>query len=127
LITSSQENLIKEELNDLLEQEDLKWRQRAKEDWLKSGDRNSRYFHACTNQKHRRSRVSTIRDKEGRLCSTKEEIKGAFVDYFNELFKGGESLNVDNFIAGLDNRVSTTMNAKLLVEFTVDEISLALQ
>jgi len=38
--TSGQKDLIKEELNDLLEQEDLKWRQRAKKDWLRFGDRN---------------------------------------------------------------------------------------
>lgn len=41
---------VKAELNALLEEEDLKWRQRAKENWLKFGDRNSKYFHACANQ-----------------------------------------------------------------------------
>jgi hypothetical protein len=87
----------------------------------------SRFFYACANQKHRRSRISTIRDKEGRLCSSKEEIEGAFVAYFNELFKGGANLDVDNCIATLDSRESTNMNAKLLAEFTVEEISLALQ
>jgi hypothetical protein len=38
---------IMEELNDLLAQEALKWQQRAKENWLNYGDRNSKFFHAA--------------------------------------------------------------------------------
>ena len=41
------------EINDLLEQEELKWKQCAKEDWLRNGDRNTRYYHACASQKKR--------------------------------------------------------------------------
>jgi hypothetical protein len=124
--TSSQEDLIKEELNVLLEQKDLKWRQRAKENWLRFGDRNSKKFHACVNQKHRRSRISTIKDKNGQLCTTKEEIEGAFVDYFNELFKSGANLEVDICTTALDSRVTNAMNDKLLAVYTVKEISMAL-
>jgi hypothetical protein len=36
----SQEDFIKEELNNLLEQEDIKWRQRAEENWLRFRDHN---------------------------------------------------------------------------------------
>ena len=35
---------LKLELNSLLEQEELKWRQRAKEHWLKEGDHNIKFF-----------------------------------------------------------------------------------
>jgi hypothetical protein len=48
---------LKEELDNLLEAEDLKWRQRAKEDWLKYGDRNTKYFHACASQKNCRNLI----------------------------------------------------------------------
>jgi len=57
---------LKEELDNLLEVEDLKWRQRAKEDWLKYGDRNTKYFHACASQKNRRNLIREIADLRGK-------------------------------------------------------------
>jgi hypothetical protein len=46
-----EERLIKDELHLLLEQDDLKWIQRAKESWLQFGGRNTKCFHACASQK----------------------------------------------------------------------------
>lgn len=37
---------LKTELEVLLDEEDLFWRQRARENWLKEGDRNTKFFHA---------------------------------------------------------------------------------
>ncbi len=37
---------IKDKMHVLLEEEDLKWKQHARESWLKDGDRNAKYFHA---------------------------------------------------------------------------------
>jgi len=117
---------LKDELHNLLEQEELKWKQRAKENWLRNGDRNSKFFHACANQKHGRSRISVITDKDGRSCESKEEIESAFVSYFQELFTGGANLEVAACTEVLECKVTEDMNQKLLAEFTLDEISVAL-
>jgi hypothetical protein len=41
-----EEKELREEINVMLEQEKLKWRQRAKENWLRNGDRNTKYLYA---------------------------------------------------------------------------------
>jgi predicted helicase len=48
------ETALKDEIHNLMEQEEAKWKQRAKEDWLKNGDRNTRYFHACATIKKKK-------------------------------------------------------------------------
>lgn len=40
-----EDRVLREELDNLLAEEELYWAQRAKQRWLELGNRNSRYFH----------------------------------------------------------------------------------
>jgi hypothetical protein len=111
---------IKGEIHDLLEQEESKWKQRAKEDWLRHRDRNTKYFHACATQKRRRNTV------EGRLCSTPESIEGAFVNYYSKLFTSAKPRNVEACTSAIVGKVTTEMNNCLTADFTMIEIKQAL-
>ena len=77
---------LQKELQILMEQEDLKWRQRAKTDWLKFRDRNLKYFHACANQRRKVNNIDHIRDERGALWENQEGVRGAFKNYFASLF-----------------------------------------
>jgi hypothetical protein len=44
-------SLLQSEINNIMEDEDLKWKQLAKEHWLKLGDKNTKFYHAYVNQK----------------------------------------------------------------------------
>jgi hypothetical protein len=61
------EKTLKEEINILLEQEYDRWRQRAKEKWLKNGDKNTKYFHACVNQRRWSNQILQIQNEKGQL------------------------------------------------------------
>ena len=53
------------EIELLLEKEDLRWKQRAKQNWYKDGDRNTQHFHAWANQRRRTNRIQKVRDTAG--------------------------------------------------------------
>lgn len=60
---------LKRELGLLLEKEDLRWKQRAKKHWLKNGDKNTKFFHACANQKRKKNIIKSVLDSHGRLAN----------------------------------------------------------
>jgi hypothetical protein len=67
---NEEETKLKANLNSLLEQEELKWRQRAKENWLKNGNQNTKYFHAYASQRSKKNDITEVLDKDGRSCVT---------------------------------------------------------
>jgi hypothetical protein len=123
----AQEQAVKEDLLALMDQEDMIWRQRAKINWLKVGNRNTKFFRACASQRSRSNKISKIEDKDGILCTTQEAIEEAFVNYFQEIFQAGDHLNVGACTCHIEYKVTPQMNQGLLEEFTVDDVSKALQ
>lgn len=49
---------LQKEVGTLLEIEDLKWRQRAKCNWYKLEDNNTKFFHACVSQRKKKIALS---------------------------------------------------------------------
>jgi hypothetical protein len=49
-------------LDELLAKEELWWSQRAKVQWLKSGDLNTKYFHYKASQRKRKNHIHQIYD-----------------------------------------------------------------
>jgi hypothetical protein len=70
---------LRRELQELMEKADLHWRQRAKIDWLKSGDRNTRYFHSCATSRKKKNTITSILDVDNQNCTTDKEVKLAFI------------------------------------------------
>jgi hypothetical protein len=117
------EAAVQEELEFLLEQEDLKCRQKAKAKWLKDGDRNTKFFHASANQRRKGHHIQSILDMDGRLCQTQAQIKEAFISYYKELFTAGDVRWVEDSVQAVEWKVSPEMNQKLLADFTIEKIS----
>jgi hypothetical protein len=126
MVGREEECQVQDEIHSLLEQEEVKWKQWAKENWLKYGDRNTKFFIASANQKNRSSHIEQILDQDGRLCSEQREIEGAFVSYFRTLFMAGENLEVEASTGAVQRRVTHAMNNRLLAEFAMEDISTAL-
>jgi ribonuclease HI len=116
----------KEELQSLMDKQDLQWQQRAKMDWLRCGDRNTKYYHACANYRRKTNRIAKIVDGNGAGCETEVEIKNAFINYFEDLFTSGHVGDISLCLQPLERRVSNEMNAELLKPFTGEEVYRAL-
>jgi hypothetical protein len=122
-IDSSRKNIeaehqLKDGLHTLLEEEDLKWRQRAKENWLKHGDRNTKLFHACANQRNQHNLITQIMDGQGHSCSSWVDIEQAFIPYFQDLFTSSRPQNIELCTQAIQSSVTPVMNQRLVAEIT---------
>ena len=64
--------------------EEVSWRQKSREIWLKEGDRNTKFFHKMANTHNRRNQLNRIKVK-GRCLIEESEIKEKVGKNFQEL------------------------------------------
>jgi hypothetical protein len=110
----------------LLSKEELWWKQRANEHWLKYSDRNTKYYHACANGKRKRNFVGEIYDDMGVKSATPVEVERAFVDYFHKLFSSEQVESLGLGLHLLEGWVDEGINEELTKPFTAAEIGEAL-
>ncbi|KAH7861063.1 hypothetical protein Vadar_021190 [Vaccinium darrowii] len=63
------------------------WRDKARVDWLKEGDKNTAFFHAKVAQRRMQNKLLGLENAEGTWCEEKEVIRGIVVDYFSSIFQ----------------------------------------
>ena len=76
---STKENLEIEaalclELEEWMEKEELKWKQKSKELWFWEGDRNSKFFHLSTIIRRHSNRINEIKLDDGSWLHGREQI-----------------------------------------------------
>ena len=129
-VQKSQDSIVvdesKRQLRELLDKEEIIWKQRLKFEWLKEGDRNTKYFHAVATSRRRNNMVEGILDFDNRWRSTKEEITSVFLDYFSNIYKTSSPTKMEKVFQVTTRKVDDQMNADLLREFTTEEVRQAL-
>lgn len=64
--------VVQKEMDFLLEEKDMKWKQRAKQRLLKEGDRNTKLFHQCANQRRKKNTIHKISYGNGNVTTPEE-------------------------------------------------------
>lgn len=77
---------IDDEITTVLEVEDLKWQQRVKKNWYQLGDKNTKFFHLCVTQCHKKNKIAAIQSEDGQPVKTWNEIEEVLVQHFQNLF-----------------------------------------
>ena len=128
MISLQEKTKIREELNQAYLEEEIFWKQKSRLTWLRSGDRNTRYFHAVTRGKRIRNTISSIQDSNGVIGKGQKEVARIAEDYFNNLYT---SVNTDpslyrGVFQGFQKRVTNEMNEDLLRMVTEEEVRTAI-
>ncbi|XP_061359052.1 uncharacterized protein LOC133303192 [Gastrolobium bilobum] len=75
------------ELQAILVREELMWFQRSRNQWLKFGDKNSKFFHASAVARRRHNRIVALKDDQGNWISDTDLLVNMATDFYQNLFK----------------------------------------
>ncbi|RVX13251.1 LINE-1 reverse transcriptase-like [Vitis vinifera] len=104
--------------------EEVHWRQKSRELWLKEGDRNTGYFHRMANAHRRNNSMDRIMIN-GELLTEDQEVRDGIVNEFQKLLSEEQGWRAD--IEGLQFKQLSSREADgLEVPFSMEEIHSAL-
>ncbi|XP_059064892.1 uncharacterized protein LOC131856943 [Cryptomeria japonica] len=117
------EKALKEELAELIRREELFWRDKSRELWIKEGDANTKKFHASVKAKRSRNRIDSIVDKDGNRRSSLEAIEEVAVNFFRELLGDGSNDNPSHPLTDVIHReVTDADNISLCCPFSLEKV-----
>ena len=120
-------NIVRRELNGLLDDEEIYWAQRSRVHWLKEGDRNMKFFHARVSKRRKLNMITGIWDKHGQWCEDKDSIANAAITYFENIYSTSNLNLIDEVTVAIPTIVTDEMNMELSKNFTREEIVTALK
>ncbi|GMI74475.1 hypothetical protein HRI_001116800 [Hibiscus trionum] len=118
---------IKLALNLEADKDELYWEQRAHSNWLKHGDRNTRFFHNWASYRKKKNRISSLRSDEGHSVTSDEDMACIASEFYKNLFTCAGTSDL-NFLQDIIHPVITPdMNENLLLPFNAADIYCALK
>ena len=112
----------REELNNLMHQEEVFWRQHLRVIWLPTSNKNKKFFHKRASQRKRKNQIEGLMDEGGVWRSGEENIVGVAKRYFTNLFSTSNPNTIDDMLESVEAVVTEDMNESLLLPFNGVEV-----
>lgn len=112
---------LKEEVKVIWKQEEIYWGTRAKLNWLKWGDKNTKYFHTLAMQRREINTIHRIKNRNRDSIEDSEETMQNFKETYEDLFKGSDGEDEEHVIQHISRLVTSEDNSRLLKEIHQDE------
>uniref|UniRef100_A0A803QQG6 Reverse transcriptase domain-containing protein n=1 Tax=Cannabis sativa TaxID=3483 RepID=A0A803QQG6_CANSA len=121
-------NDLQKNLDSLLVKEEIFWKQRSRVNWLKAGDKNTKYFHNRASARKRTNFIKSLTLDDNSQVTTLNDITTSFVQFYTDLFASqGTHTDAMTFATqGLSKRLTPTQSAFLISPFSFDEVKAAL-
>jgi hypothetical protein len=111
-------------MNELLYKEEMLWMQRSRIDWLREGDRNTKFFHQKAVWRARKNKIAKLRDENGVIQDVPSEMERMACSYFKSLYTRDPSLNCEAITSLIEEQVSMDMNDCLCKDFSDEEFQM---
>ncbi|KAL9682765.1 hypothetical protein QQ045_014573 [Rhodiola kirilowii] len=89
----------------------------SRADWLKEGDRNTRFFHQRANHRRMVNRIEKLISGEGEWITEEEEICGLIVKYYEDIFRSSRSdtrIRWNEWMSVVPRKLNDEMRSELI-------------
>ncbi|KAH1131350.1 hypothetical protein J1N35_002728 [Gossypium stocksii] len=96
---------LREKLEEIFNQEELLWKQKSRCDWLKMGDRNTKFFIGRMLYMRKFNRIEALRNANGEWLFEPNEVQAEAIQFFQTLYgeePDGRSILPPNHFPQLD-------------------------
>jgi hypothetical protein len=114
------------EMDELLYREELMWLQRSRVDWLRAGDRNTKYFHRKAARCQQKNKIRKLKRPDGTVTKNTKEMEESATNFFQNLYTRDEEVEPSIITDLLQPCVDDRMNVALIAPFSEREIGDAL-
>lgn len=115
----------KKKLTETYAQQEVFWRQRSKQLWLREGDQNSKFFHTATKNRRRMNQINFLYDSQGNKVEWGSGLESTVENYFSNLFTCSDIV-WDQVVSSISRRVSIIQNNTILAEVQENKVKAAL-
>lgn len=122
--TISKMRAINNRMDELEQREEIYWRQRSRQEWLKWGDKNTSFFHKKAKQRIHRNHIEMITDEAGNVYE--DEIQEILTCHFETLFTSGNQNDPSEVVSKLDKVLLSEEVAMLCAPYVGSEVKDAL-
>ncbi|XP_057837282.2 uncharacterized protein LOC131047412 [Cryptomeria japonica] len=119
------EKELKAMLSEILTREEIYWKDKAKELWIKEADKNTIFFHASVKARRAQNIINEISSEDGICRKDRDSISQASVAHFKEILNSNErreELCSTKLLEAIPKMVTDRDNQMLLEPFTEDEV-----
>eukprot|EP00253_Pinus_taeda_P018458 PITA_18458 len=122
---TKEEGMILNQLEERRKQEEILWKQKSRVQWLREGERNTKFFHKAMVQHRQRNKIFSIKNQEVQIVLQHEEIEKVLVNHFKNILREPQA-NKSDAIAKISkeipNVVTRDQNLALMRKITMEEV-----
>ncbi|KAL5578204.1 hypothetical protein UlMin_019903 [Ulmus minor] len=104
--------------------EERYWKQRSKDMWLKSGDRNSKFFHQKASARKSKTSITSLLDNNEKWCNEEEGMAHIIESHFETLFSSTSpsSVDLDRVLVSIEKKLTPQLNDQLEQAFEAEDV-----
>jgi hypothetical protein len=111
---------------ELNHREEVMWQQRSRVQWLRAGDKNTKFFHMRASQRKKKNKICKLKKEDGTVSMEADDLGRMTTRFYKDLYRSEGTSNMEMVQDTIPVKVTPAMNDGLLKPFEKKDVKEAL-